>query len=90
MRQNKRTFPTRANIGGSENRMHERLNRRATSVGALHEVNPPGSKALRRVRRRFLHGTLSVYQRILAWRHRRDGNMKMKQYFKQFSYGRVG
>lgn len=44
----RRTFRTRAGIGGSEKRMETRLYLRATAVGALHQQNPTGTKILKR------------------------------------------
>ncbi len=78
-RYNRKTHPTRANIGGTETRMLNRLDLRPTARFALHEVNPPGSKEARKIKRRFLHGTLTVRQRILA--HRNRGSVRMKTYF---------
>lgn len=79
-RVHRRTFPTRAGLGGTEARMSQRLDLRATGVGALHEANPPGSKLVRRIRQAYLNGQLSVRQRILACRNRKG--MRMKDYWR--------
>lgn len=70
----RRTFPTRAGIGGTKARMARRLALRATAVGALHEVNRPGTKVAKRMARAkganakgmYFHGgelTLASYNR---------------------------
>ena len=45
----KRTFPTRAGLGGTAQRLETRKALRATARGALHKVNPPGAKLAKKV-----------------------------------------
>jgi hypothetical protein len=44
----KRTFLTRAGIGGTEQRLETRLELRATARTALHDDSPAGTKLLKR------------------------------------------
>lgn len=59
-RYNHRTHKTRAGLGGTAARMATRRDLRKTGRGALHAVNPPGTKVAKKMtaaRGAYFHGS---------------------------------
>lgn len=69
----KRTFPTRAGLGGTAQRMETRLELRATARTALHETHAAGTKLLKHFFKAKVGRKVASIPELHKWR---DGYMQ--------------